>query len=74
MDTSEGLRLIRSESTGALGSIGDLFTSLGAPAAELGKEYGELKEFRESSGCCMVASSCGKPRVAAPMQKIVNAS
>lgn len=29
---------------GALGSIGDLFTSLGAPAAELGKEYGELKE------------------------------
>jgi len=29
---------------GALGSIGDLFTSLGAPAAELGKEFGELKE------------------------------
>eukprot|EP00913_Durusdinium_trenchii_P019882 g18689.t1 len=28
----------------ALGSIGDLFTSLGAPAAELGKEFGELKD------------------------------
>ena len=30
--------------TGQLGSIGDLFTSLGGQAADLGEQYGQLKE------------------------------
>lgn len=37
-------------SGGTLGSIGDLFTSLGAPAAELGKEYGLLKDRKNHGG------------------------
>ena len=54
---------------GALGSIGDLFTSLGAPAAELGKEYGELKELflMRKQRLAVAWCSCGKPGVVAAM-------